>query len=75
MKYGITADDMTELSSDQLLAFFWASEEWHRLLGFKSNKRVNMMISKHKMNEKSQKRVKKRVREQEEDQTRDDLMK
>jgi hypothetical protein len=27
LRYGITVDDMAELSSDQLLVFFWASEE------------------------------------------------
>jgi hypothetical protein len=34
MRYGVGADDLAGLSSDQLLAFFRASQEWHRLLGF-----------------------------------------
>ncbi|TMC19467.1 MAG: hypothetical protein E6J34_15325, partial [Chloroflexi bacterium] len=41
-RYGITSEDMNELTPEKLLAFFYASQEWHRLLGFKSNKRDNV---------------------------------
>jgi len=34
-RYGITSEDMDKLTSDKLLAFFHASQQWHRLLGFK----------------------------------------
>src|SRR5262245_12632580 len=34
IRYGIGADDLAELSSDELLAFFHASVLWHGLLGF-----------------------------------------
>ena len=34
-RYGITSEDMDKLTPDKLLAFFHASQQWHRLLGFK----------------------------------------
>ena len=34
-KYGITSEDMDKLTPEKLLAFFHASQQWHRLLGFK----------------------------------------
>ena len=37
MRYGIAASDLDCLTSDKLLAFFRASREWHRLLGFKGD--------------------------------------
>lgn len=35
MRYGVSTADSNEFTSDQLLAFYRASEEWHELLGFK----------------------------------------
>jgi len=34
-RYGITSEDMDKLTPDKLVAFFHASQQWHRLLGFK----------------------------------------
>src|SRR5438046_3345162 len=34
-RYGITSEDMDKLTLEKLLAFFHASLQWHRLLGFK----------------------------------------
>ena len=53
MRYEIMSEDMNELTSKKLLTFFYASQEWHRLLGFKSNKRENV---KEKEKEKPGKR-------------------
>jgi superfamily II DNA helicase RecQ len=33
-RYGITSEDMDKLTSEKLLQFFYASQQWHRLLGF-----------------------------------------
>ena len=48
MKYEMTSNDMTELTPDQLLTFFQARQEWHRLLEFKSNLKRDITISKRK---------------------------
>jgi RecQ family ATP-dependent DNA helicase len=34
-RYGITSEDMDKLTPEKLLGFFHASQQWHRLLGFK----------------------------------------
>jgi len=34
LRYGVGADDLAEVTSDQLLGFFHISQKWHRLLGF-----------------------------------------
>src|SRR5579871_609795 len=39
IRYGIGADDLAELSSDELLGFCHASVTWHSLLDFKVSKR------------------------------------
>lgn len=33
-RYGITSEDMDKLTPEKLLQFFYASQQWHRLLGF-----------------------------------------
>src|SRR5438046_10364426 len=62
MRYGITSEDMNELTPEKLLAFFYASQDWHRLLGFKSKDRGNVVIM-----EKEKENMRKRKREEEKD--------
>jgi len=45
-RYGITSEDMNELTPEKLLAFFYASQDWHRLLGFKIKDLEMTMIKK-----------------------------
>lgn len=34
-RYEITSEDINEWTREKLLAFFYSSQDWHRLLGFK----------------------------------------
>jgi superfamily II DNA helicase RecQ len=53
-RYAITSEDMDSLTPEKLLAFFHASQQWHRLLGFKI-KGVEMRRTIKKGVEKSEK--------------------
>ena len=55
LRYDLTSDDMAGLTPDELLAFFRVSQEWHRLLGFKSKIESRMTISQE--NEEGKKRA------------------
>jgi len=63
MRYGITSEDMNELTPEKLLAFFYASQDWHRLLGFKSKDRGNVTIIKEKENTRKRKQEEKQDKE------------
>jgi len=50
-RYAITSEDMDKLTSEKLLAFFYVSEQWHRLLGFnvkddEMKRKVNIDVEK-----------------------------
>ena len=40
LRYGLGSDDLSGVSSDELLALFRASQEWYRLLGFEKEGRA-----------------------------------
>lgn len=64
MRYGITADDMAGLTPDELLAFYHASREWHRLLGFKFKDEGTRTVAKEKEDKSVREQEKKQERAQ-----------